>query len=59
MQVILTITFSLLFFLQPLQAVNLHDIYAKLIEREKGHGVQFTDMFIRPIAVIDGEIVSF
>ncbi|KAE9548468.1 hypothetical protein FO519_008321 [Halicephalobus sp. NKZ332] len=55
MKVALATAISLLFLLGSVQAITLQDIYQKLLEREKGYGIRFTDMFIRPIAVVDGE----
>lgn len=59
MQVIPTTIISLLFLLTIVQAITIQDVYEKLIEREKGYGIRFTEMFIRPVALVDGEFVSF
>jgi len=48
---------SLVFFLKTARAISIQDVYAKLIEKESGYGTRFTDTFIRPVAIIDGQFI--
>ena len=58
MKVAITILISLIFSLETIQAITVQDVYQKLIEKKSGHGARFTDMFIRPVAIVDGQFVS-
>ena len=58
MKVAIATLISLVFFLEAAQAISIQDVYTKLTEKESGYNIRITDMFIRPVAIIDGEFVS-